>query len=141
MGDISIDVYRFRQDGVRVVPGLLDEAEIIALRARAEWVANGQAEHVASARLQVEPRVVRGEERADNYANSLRKMIHIAFCDEIFAAHASNRKILDVVEALLGTDLRLYQDQFFMKPPRVGSRQPYTIRMRRWVFTSIHPVW
>ena len=141
MSDISVDVDRFRQDGVLVVPGLLDEAEIIALRAQAEWVASGQAEHVASARIQVEPRVACGEERADNYANSLRKMIHIAFCDEIFAAHASNRKILDVVEALLGTDLRLYQDQFFMKPPRVGSRQPYTIRMRRWVFTSIHPVW
>ena len=133
MSDISVDVDRFRQDGVLVVPGLLDEAEIIALRA--------QAEHVASARIQVEPRVACGEERADNYANSLRKMIHIAFCDEIFAAHASNRKILDVVEALLGTDLRLYQDQLFMKPPRVGSRQPYTIRMRRWVFTSFHPIW
>ena len=125
MADVPIDAERFGQDGVLVVPGLLDEAEIAVLRGRAEWVASGQAEHVAAARLQVEPRVARGEEHADNYADSLRKMSHIAFCDEVFAAHARNEKILDVVEALLGPDLKLYQDQLFMKPPRVGSRQRY----------------
>jgi len=29
-----------------------------------------------------------------------------------------------VVEGLLGPDIKLYQDQLFMKPARVGSRQP-----------------
>ena len=30
-----------------------------------------------------------------------------------------------MIEALLGPDLKLYQDQLFMKPPRIGSRQAY----------------
>ena len=34
-------------------------------------------------------------------------------------------RIVECVQALLGPDLTLYQDQLFMKAPRVGSRQPY----------------
>ena len=52
-------------------------------------------------------------------------MSHLAFRDEVFEAHARNSKILDAVESLLGPDLKLYQDQLFMKPPKVGSRQRY----------------
>ena len=45
--------------------------------------------------------------------------------DEVFRAHALHPRILDGVEALLGPDLKLYQDQLFLKPPQIGSRQPY----------------
>lgn len=121
----AAQVERFRADGVLIVEGLLDEGEIAALRQRAEWVASGGASHVARERLQVEPRVAQGEAQAENYADSLRKMSHLAFADEVFQAHARNPKVLDVVESLLGPDLKLYQDQLFMKPPRIGSRQPY----------------
>ena len=34
-------------------------------------------------------------------------------------------KVLDIVESILGHDFKLYQDQLFMKPPKIGSRQPY----------------
>ena len=125
MTNVSVDLNRFGRDGVLVVPDLREEAEIATLCARAEWAASGNAEHVSPERRQVEPRAARGEQRVENYADSLRKMSHIAFCDEVFAAHARNQKVLDVVEALLGPDLKLYQDQLFMKPPRVGSRQAY----------------
>ena len=77
-------------------------------------------------RLQVEPLVVAGELEAESYATSLRKMTHVAFVDEVFEAHARNDVILDCIEALLGVgDFKLYQDQLFMKPPKVGSRQAY----------------
>ena len=116
-------IERFRADGFLVVKGLLDAGEVATLLERAEWVASGQADHVPSQRLQVEPEVAEG--KAATYADSLRKMSHIAFIDEVFEAHARNQKVLDVVEALLGPDLKLYQDQLFMKPPRIGSRQAY----------------
>jgi ectoine hydroxylase-related dioxygenase (phytanoyl-CoA dioxygenase family) len=63
--------------------------------------------------------------QADTYADSLRKMNHLAFHDDVFQAHARNPKVLDVIEALLGPDLKLYQDQILMKPPKVGSRLRY----------------
>jgi ectoine hydroxylase-related dioxygenase (phytanoyl-CoA dioxygenase family) len=40
-------------------------------------------------------------------------------------AHARDPRITDRVATLIGPDLKLYQDQLFMKPPRVGSRQKY----------------
>ena len=118
-------VKQFQKDGVLIVEDLLDEAEVQTLRKRAEWVASGQASHISRGQLQVEPRVAKGELGADTYADSLRKMSHLAFHDEVFQAHARTPKVLDVIESLLGPDLKLYQDQLFMKPPKVGSRQGY----------------
>lgn len=118
-------VEQFSADGVLVVEDLLGAEEVEALGKRAEWVASGRAEHIGENLLQVEPRVKAGEVEADDYANSLRKMSHLAFYDEVFQAHARNAKILDVIEGLLGADIKLYQDQLFMKPPKIGSRQAY----------------
>jgi len=118
-------VQQFWEDGFIIVENLLDEAEVAALRQRAEWVSSGEAAHVPKQLLQVEPQVAQGVTQAQTYADSLRKMSHLAFYDEVFAAHARNPKVLDIIESLLGPDLKLYQDQLFMKPPRVGSRQRY----------------
>jgi ectoine hydroxylase-related dioxygenase (phytanoyl-CoA dioxygenase family) len=118
-------VKQFWKDGFLIVEDLLDEDEVTTLRTRAEWVASGEAPHIPNERLQVEPRVVEGVVQAETYADSLRKMSHLAFYDEVFQAHARNPKVLDVIESLLGPDIKLYQDQLFMKPPRIGSRQRY----------------
>ena len=118
-------VEQFNADGVLVVKNLLGKEDLEVLRQRAEWVASGRAQHVDPAHLQVEPQVQQGQARVDNYSDSLRKMSHIAFVDEVFQAHARNPGILDCIAALLGPDIKLYQDQLFMKPPRIGSRQRY----------------
>ena len=113
-------IEQFHVNGLLVVEQLLTAKEVEVVSVRAEWIASGKAEHVPRERLQVEPS---GE--ADAYADSLRKMSHIAFYDDVFEAHARNPKILDVIESILGPDIKFYQDQLFMKPPKIGSRQPY----------------
>lgn len=118
-------VAQFREDGFLIVENLLDEAEIEALRQRAEWVAGGQSPRIPKESFQVEPRVAQGELQAETYADSLRRMSHLAFYDDVFRVHARNPRILDVIESLLGPDIKLYQDQIFMKPPKVGSRRSY----------------
>lgn len=118
-------VEQFWEDGVLVLEHLLDDEEVAVLRKRADWVADGKAPHIATERLQVEPRVVEGKVEAQTYADSLRKMSHIAFFDEVFECHARSPKVLDVIESLLGPDIKLYQDQLFMKPPKIGSRPRY----------------
>ncbi|OGG46772.1 MAG: hypothetical protein A3F84_12475 [Candidatus Handelsmanbacteria bacterium RIFCSPLOWO2_12_FULL_64_10] len=118
-------VKQFWEDGFLIVEGLLDQGEVETLRRRAEWVASGQASHIPKGNLQVEPRVAQGELQAETYADSLRKMSHLAFFDDTFQAHARNPKVLDIIESLIGPDLKLYQDQILMKPPRVGSRLGY----------------
>ena len=118
-------IARFQEDGYIVVPGLLSTDELDRLRERADWIASGKAPHIEQERLQVEPVVTAGQRSAPTYAESLRKMAHVAFSDELMFAHATNVKILDAIEALLGPDFKLVQDQLFMKPARVGSRQKY----------------
>ena len=115
----------FREDGFLIVRGLLGPAEVEAMKARAELISRGEAGHVDPAQLQVEPAVAAGEAEAGARADSLRKMSHVAFVDGVFRTHALNPRILDCVESLLGPDIKLYQDQLFMKPPRIGSRQAY----------------
>lgn len=121
----SDQVAQFRQDGFLIVRGLLDASRLEAMKQRAESIACGAQAHVPPARLQLEPGGAKGEQNANEGANSLRKMSHVAFVDDVFRTHAMTPEILDCVEALLGPDLKLYQDQLFMKPPRIGSRQPY----------------
>jgi len=116
---------QFWRDGFLIVEDLLDQGEIDALRERIAWVVAGKAKTIAPTLLQVEPDVAAGKAEADNYADSLRKLSHLAFYDEIFQAHARNPKILDIIESLIGADIKLYQDQIFMKPPKIGSRQRY----------------
>src|SRR5207248_2286904 len=100
-------------------------AELEELRARVEWIASGDAEHIPAHFRQVEPRVAQGDLAAESYALSLRKLSHLAWHDEVLLAHARRPAITDRIASLLGPDLKLYQDQVFMKPPGVGSRQPY----------------
>lgn len=120
----SQQVDQFWKDGALTLKNLLNEREVDALNKRAEWVATGAAPHICSSHLQVEPKVAQNQTTADSYANSLRKMSHLASADEVFRDHARNPKILDVIESLIGADIKLYTDQLFMKPPKIGSRQP-----------------
>lgn len=118
-------VGQFHRDGFLIVEDLLAPAAVRTLRARAEEIARGELPPDSRIRQQVEPAVDRGEEAADSYEDSLRKLSRLAFNDPVFEAHARNSRIVECIAALLGPDLKLYQDQLFMKPPRVGSRQRY----------------
>jgi phytanoyl-CoA hydroxylase len=100
--------------------------ELAAMRARAEEIARGELPADSPIRRQVEPAVDRGEAMAENYELSLRKMVGLALAgDPAFVDHARRPRIVEMIAALLGPDLTLYQDQLFMKAPRVGSRQAY----------------
>ena len=115
----------YSENGFLIAENILEKKEVEVLRNRAELVATGQLTHTSKIRLQVEPTVAAGDAQAQSYADSLRKMTQLAFFDKVFEAHGRNPKILDIVECILGPDFKLFSDQVFMKPPRVGSRQPY----------------
>jgi ectoine hydroxylase-related dioxygenase (phytanoyl-CoA dioxygenase family) len=115
----------FQENGYLILGKLFAEEELDALRRRAEWIASGDATHVPEQYRQVEPLVAQGERAAEDYVLSLRKLSHLAWYDDVMLAHARDPRITDRVAALLGPDLKLYQDQLFMKPPHVGSRQKY----------------
>ncbi len=116
---------QYQRDGFLIVQGLLTGTEVASLKGHIADIAGGAAP-VDPARLQKEPQVLEGETQPTSQTDSYRKMSHLAFEDSVFRAHALNNRILDCVESLLREkDIKLFQDQLFMKPPRIGSRQPY----------------
>ncbi|MAG36770.1 MAG: phytanoyl-CoA dioxygenase, partial [Dehalococcoidia bacterium] len=126
MGLTQAQVEQFHEEGFLIVEDLLTSDEVAAMRARAEEIASPEPAEEVRFRRQVEPAVDRGEKEADDYELSLRKMTGLALSrEEVFAAHARRPRIVEIITSLLGPNLTLYQDQLFMKPPRVGSRQPY----------------
>jgi phytanoyl-CoA hydroxylase len=119
-------VEQFHRMGFLIVEDLLTPAEVEEMRVRADEIADGSLPEVPGIRRQVEPAVERGEQAASAYEASLRKMTGLALSgDPVFVAHARRPAIVACIQALLGPDLTLYQDQLFMKPPRIGSRQAY----------------
>ena len=125
MGLTAAQVEEFRQNGFLIIQNMLAPDELEAMRQRADEIARGELPEGSRITRQVEPAIQRGEEMADTYEDSLRKMVKLAVEDEVFQAHALRPSIVECMQALLGPDLTLYQDQLFMKAPRVGSRQPY----------------
>jgi ectoine hydroxylase-related dioxygenase (phytanoyl-CoA dioxygenase family) len=122
----AAQVDEFHANGFLIVENVLAPDELEAMRRRAEEIARGELPEGSRIRRQVEPAVARGEEAADTYELSLRKMTGLALGrDDVFEAHARRPRIVSIMQALLGPDVTLYQDQLFMKAPRVGSRQPY----------------
>ena len=118
-------VEEFQRNGFLAIQNVLTPEELAQMRQRADEIARGELPEGSRITRQVEPAVGRGETMVDATEDSLRKMVKLAMDDEVFRAHAMRPSILECLQPLLGPDITLYQDQLFMKAPRVGSRQPY----------------
>ena len=118
-------VEEFQRTGFLVVQNILTPDELAAMRRRTDEIARGELPEGSRIIRRVEPAVERGEMTTDTYASSLRKMVFLARDDDVFQAHAFRPRIVEYIQALLGPDLTLYQDQLFMKQPGVGSRNRY----------------
>jgi phytanoyl-CoA hydroxylase len=129
---ISTEQRAFAENGFLVIEDLLSPEELATLRERTEAIASVRLTHVPERYLQVEPAIQRGEAQAETRRDSFRKMYYLANFDEVYRAHAQNPKILAVIEAFLGPDLKLYEDQLFMKPPLHGSAQGYHQDSQAW---------
>jgi phytanoyl-CoA hydroxylase len=114
----------FDENGYVIVRGLLSREEVDAIGGHADQIAVGEIAQPASA-VQVEPAIQRKEEAAKSKLEAVRKLSSVARTDPIMHAHATNPKILDILEGLIGPDIKLFDDQLFMKSPAHGSRKNY----------------
>jgi ectoine hydroxylase-related dioxygenase (phytanoyl-CoA dioxygenase family) len=111
-------VSRDEQDGYCVVANLLAAADVAAIRDRINEIAAGEGAAFPRVNIELEP-------RPDACGRPVpRKINHCAEHDAIFMRLAQNPRILDVVEALIGLDLKLFGSQCFMKPAG-GVEKPY----------------
>ena len=112
-------VKRFEEDGFLVVEDLLEESEVDGLKQRMQNLVDGTVPFPQDC-LEWEP----GTEVQEQSASTLRKINNCAGHDPYFVEHASRAVILDIIESLLGADIKLFGDQAFIKPPG-GSEKTY----------------
>ena len=105
-------VAQFHQKGYIVVEDLLNTDEVETLRQEVADIAEGRSDFPA-AKIEYEPNADPDVAPIDR----LRKLNECALNASVFMDHARKSAILDVVEDLLGPDLKLYGDQMFLKPP------------------------
>ena len=112
---------KFERDGFLVYGSILEEDELQTLSDRTDAIASGEKE-IAGGYIKLEAAAQRGE--LDDVKPIDRVwQIHDAFrSDDVIMATCSNPRILDVVEELLGPNLKLFSDQTLMKPARHGSK-------------------
>jgi ectoine hydroxylase-related dioxygenase (phytanoyl-CoA dioxygenase family) len=105
-------IEQYDEAGFLVMPDLLTESEIACLRQRVADIANGVVTTYPEASIEYEP----GAPRERGLAN-VRKLNHCEHHDELLLDAARHPAILDVVESLIGPDIKLLGEQLFMKPP------------------------
>jgi ectoine hydroxylase-related dioxygenase (phytanoyl-CoA dioxygenase family) len=112
-------VAQYEEHGFLVVENVLTEEELDALRRRTEDIAEGRLEHFPDENIQLEPNA-----RWVRNSKTVRKLDSCAENDALYLAHAKKENTLDLVEALIGKNIKLFGSQLFMKPPG-GVEKPY----------------
>jgi ectoine hydroxylase-related dioxygenase (phytanoyl-CoA dioxygenase family) len=109
---------RYQDLGYLVVENLLAPEQTDGLRDRTRAIAEGEVPGYPRSDFELEP----GADAPSLL--TLRKLNRCAENDPVFFAHATNPEILDLVETLIGPDIKLFGSQCFMKPPG-GIEKPY----------------
>ena len=112
-------VAQFEANGYLDLPDLLTPAEIEELRGRTRDIAEGRITSFPSEYIEYEP-----GKKGIRDLSAVRKLNSCAGADAVFRKFSGHPKILDVIQALLGPDIKLFDSQAFMKPPG-GVEKPY----------------
>ena len=114
----------FKKYGYLKYNQVLTEDELTKAQKRSEDIALGNLTHVPERFIQLEAEF-RDKDVSDEKTirlDKVRKMTHLAYFDDVIESIAKNPKIVDVIEALLGTsNIKLYTDQLMMKPRFHGT--------------------
>jgi phytanoyl-CoA hydroxylase len=125
MGLSPQQVEQYRRDGYLVFEELFRPAEVRALLERLEELVLERVPRSPGIRMQVEPAVQRGDAEVESPLLALRKVEGLVENDDRYGALARDPRILDVMQDLVGPDIKLFRDALMMKPPHHGSAKPY----------------
>ncbi|MBI3942700.1 MAG: phytanoyl-CoA dioxygenase family protein, partial [Chloroflexi bacterium] len=111
----------FEEKGYLPYTRVLSDAELEVLRQRSVDIATGKMTHVPPRFIQYEKAFQNGIPTGVDPLDTVRKMTQLCYFDDAFQAVAKKAEILDVVEELLGPNIKLYTDQLMMKPRFHGT--------------------
>ena len=116
--DEQLDHYRTR--GFVIVEDLVSEAELGGLQERLrEYTHGGRSQE--RIKVQVEPRVTRGELSVAHPGDGIRKIDGLVESDDRFLRLGRHPNIVGVLSRILGPDIKMFRNAVLLKPPDVGS--------------------
>ena len=110
----------YRKDGYIIVEDLITDEELEGLRNRLHDYTHG-GRNTDSLRIQIEPRVQRGELQVDHSGDGIRKIDGLVEGDDLFRKLGLHANILDTLTRIIGPDIKMYRNSLLLKPPEVGS--------------------
>ena len=110
----------YHRDGYVVVEGLVTPAELAGLRERLQAHTHG-GQPQNKLRIQIEPRVQRGEFQVDHPGDGIRKIDGLVETDDRFRELGLHENIRSMLTQILGPDIKMFRNSLLMKPPEVGS--------------------
>ena len=124
----------FRRDGFLIVEDLVDPDMTARLAERADLIASGRGISIAEQYIQLEAPFLDTGAGIQGATTAVHKMYQLARHDEVLREHAFGDRLVDVIADLLGTDdLKLYNDQLFMKPAHHGGAQTWHQDSQAWL--------
>jgi ectoine hydroxylase-related dioxygenase (phytanoyl-CoA dioxygenase family) len=111
---------QYEEQGYVVIPDVVPADELRALLERLDEYAY-ERRAAGEVRIQIEPRVVRGEMQVARRGDAVRKMEGLVEHDDLFRKLGLRPNIVAMVASLLGPDLKMFRNAVLMKPAGVGS--------------------
>lgn len=108
----------YRETGYLVVDRLIRQSKLDEIRNGLAAIANGEVTTFPTADVELEPGA------KEQSLSTVRKLNRCAENDALFRELAADAAILDIVQSLIGPDIKLFGSQCFMKPPG-GVEKPY----------------
>jgi ectoine hydroxylase-related dioxygenase (phytanoyl-CoA dioxygenase family) len=118
----------FDDNGFVVIPDVLNASELAELRKNIDAAMDGTIKPdrqpgLDDFHIQWEPSVKDKPDVARR--DKIRVMFHLSHTHSYFWELATSKTMLDLVENLIGPDIKYYTDQMFCKPAKHGSEVPW----------------
>jgi phytanoyl-CoA hydroxylase len=121
----EVQQQRYWADGFVVVRGVFRPEEVERYRARAREFALGNLPPGGQKMVVKDVRVAKGLIQPDDPEKGIWKYMNPDRYDPLFAAYAGQPALVDVVEDLLGPDIKAFLTMFIYKPPGLEMVHPY----------------
>ena len=113
-------LHHYRTAGFVIVKDLVSESELAGLQERLREYTHGGRSRTGL-KVQVEPRVTRGELSVEHPGDGIRKIDGLVESDNLFQVLGRHPNIVAVLSRILGPDIKMFRNAVLLKPPEVGS--------------------
>jgi len=115
---------QYDECGYLILPGLFEEAELAAWRARFAAIVDGSVEPAEGMLVMRDVMVAKGVVRPGRPAEAIAKIQDFHNDPVLFDGYAKHPRVLDLAEQFTGPDIKSIHTMLINKPPGVDGRHP-----------------